>query len=113
MTAKIEIEDKQNYTLLKLIGDFNSSVENESLLKSFKEIAKSHPKNVLIDLTKVVYLNSGSIGTLLSGNALIKKNDGKVVIFGASDYIKNIFDITKLNLALEIYDSEEDALKAL
>ncbi len=111
MDAQINFENKENYTLLKLEGDFNSNIENEKLLNTFRNLANDSHINVIIDLTNVVYLNSGSIGTLLSGNAILRKKNGKLAIFGASDYINNIFNITKLNLAIEIFESFDDALK--
>ncbi len=113
MNAIITIEEMTNYAILHLEGDFNSSDENDSLLNSFRDMAKKAYKAVLVNLTKVVYLNSGSIGVLLSGNAMLKKKDSKIVIYGASDYLENIFNVTRLNLALDICRTREEAVEAV
>ncbi|MFH1049502.1 MAG: STAS domain-containing protein [bacterium] len=113
MNATITIEEMKDSVLLHLEGDYNSSDENEALLNSFREMAKKGHKAVLVDLTNVVYLNSGSIGVLLSGNAMLKKKDSKIVIYGASDYLENIFNVTKLNLALDICRTKEEAIEAV
>ncbi|NOZ47178.1 MAG: hypothetical protein GXO79_10415 [Chlorobi bacterium] len=60
-------------------------------------------------MKEVVFLNSGSIGTLLSGNSMIKKVGGKVVLYNTSDYLDNLFKITKLNLAFDIHKDKDDA----
>jgi anti-sigma B factor antagonist len=113
MTANITVEKKSRYTLMRLEGDFNGPEENEELLKKFKELAQGGTQKLLIDLTKVIYLNSSCIGVLLSGNALMKKKDGKIVMFGASDYLENTFNVTKLNLVFDICNDEEEAAAAL
>lgn len=113
MNAVINIEDMKSYAVMNLEGDFNSSTENDSLLNSFRDLAKKGYKATLVDLSKVVYLNSGSIGVLLSGNAMLKKKDSKIVLFGASDYLENIFNVTRLNLALDICRTKEEAVEAI
>ncbi|MFC2131470.1 STAS domain-containing protein [Bacteroidota bacterium] len=113
MTANIIFEDRENYSILHIEGDFNGTEENNALLSSFHEISGKGVMKALLDLSKVVYLNSASIGVLLSGNAILKKKGGKIVLFGASDYLDNIFNVTKLNLAFDICKTEEEAIEAL
>jgi len=113
MNATITVEDMKDYAILHLEGDFNSSEENESLLNSFRDMSKKGFKAVMVDLTNVIYLNSGSIGVLLSGNAMLKKKDSKIVLYGASDYLENIFNVTRLNLALDICRTKEEAVLAV
>jgi anti-anti-sigma factor len=113
MTAKVKLEEKDNNVIMQLSGDFNGPEENESLMSTFKELAKKKVAKVAIDLQDVFYLNSASLGTFMSGNALIKKNEGKIAFYNASDYIMNIFSITKLTLTVPVYNSLEEALAFL
>jgi anti-anti-sigma factor len=113
MNATINIEVLKDYVIMQLEGDFNSSDENDYLLNSFRDLAKKGYKAILVNLTKVIYLNSGSIGVLLSGNAMLKKKDSKIVLFGASDYLDNIFNVTRLNLAIDICRTMEEAVESV
>ena len=113
MSTKIDIETRDGYLIIRLEGDYNTKEDNSNLLTSIRNLAKKNNKNIIIDLTKVIYLDSESIGVLLSGNAILKKKDGKLVLFGASDYLDNIFNITRLNLAFDICKTEEEAIRAL
>lgn len=113
MTAKIEIEELKDFVILHLKGDFNGPEEMDALYDAFKNISKKENVKVLVDLKEVVFLNSGSIGTLLSGNSMIKKTGGKVVLYNTSDYLENLFNITKLNLAFDIHKDKDDAEKVL
>lgn len=113
MTANIEVEKRDNYSVMHLEGDFNAADDNDALLAKFREIADKGQVKLILDIKKVVYLNSGSIGVLLSGNALLKKKDGKFALYGSSDYLANIFSVTKLNLAFDICETEEEAIQAI
>jgi anti-anti-sigma factor len=111
MTAEVEIENSGTIAIMHLSGDFNGVDENDTLLAAFKKLAKDEKDKVLIDLKDVVYLNSASIGVLLSGNAIIKKIGGKLALYNSSDYLENTFNVTKLNLALTICKNYDEALK--
>lgn len=113
MTAKIEIEELKDFVILHLIGDFNGPEEMDVLYNAFKKLSKTEGVKVLVDMKKVVFLNSGSIGTLLSGNSMVKKSGGKVVLYNTSEYLDNLFNITKLNLAFDIHKDKDEAEKAL
>jgi anti-anti-sigma regulatory factor len=40
---------------------------------------------------------------------MFEKNDGQIVLCCASDYIENLFKITKLNLIFKIFPTQFDA----
>ena len=42
-----------------------------------------------------------------------KKKNGKIVLYNASDYLENLFKVTKLNLVFSICKDEESAIKAI
>lgn len=113
MNTKIDIEERIDYVVMHLEGDYNNVEDNNKLLDSIKNLAKTNKINVIIDLTNVVYLDSRSLGVLLSGNSLLKKKSGKLVLFGANDYIVNLFNITRLDLAFGICKTEEEAIEVI
>jgi anti-anti-sigma factor len=110
---QIQIDDQNDKVIMRLVGDFNDEDENDRLLETFKKLGKQDKKKVIVDLTQVYYLNSRALGVLLSGNAVLNKINGKLVVFGANDYLENIFSITKLNLTLDICKTYEEAEKEI
>ena len=102
----------ENYVVLHLEGDFVGNEDVDKLRGMFRALSDQH-NNLIIDLKNVSYLNSTSLGALLSGNAMFEKKGGKALVCNLSDYLKNIFKITKLTLIFDFYDSIEDAVKAL
>jgi anti-anti-sigma factor len=107
--GRIVKEVKEKYILLKLEGSFNSYEHDEEIRETFREISKEEPVNVIVDFKEVFYFNSTAIRGLLSGNAFIKRAEGRIIFCNLSDYIANIFKITNLHLTFKILDSLEDA----
>lgn len=110
---RITIDEKENYAIMNLDGNFNSEDDSEKLRESFKGVAKKNINRVLVNLKNVLYLNSACLGSLLSGNSIIKKINGKVVLYDTNDYLNNIFSITKIDMTIPIEKDFESALSRL
>src|SRR6267142_6680789 len=58
-------------------------------------IAKK-PERVVIDLTKVTYLDSSGLAVLIEGMQNVQEYGGKFAVAGAQESVKHIFDIARL-----------------
>ncbi len=110
------IREKDNYVIMFLSGSSTAvnkqAKEVLNLRNKFKELAKKYNR-VIVDFKEVEYIASDTIGAILSGNAIMKKNDGKVVLSSASDYVKKIFDIVRLGDVLDICSELDEAEKVI
>ena len=111
--SKILIEDFNDYKIMKLEGDFVGGDETDKLSAALKKIAQDQKNKLIVELSKVTFLNSMALGVLLSANALFNKEKGKVILCNASDYLKAIFETTKLSLIFKIDTDVEDAKKSI
>lgn len=111
--SKIAIEEKENYKIVSLLGDFIGGEETEKLSSTLKKIAEGEKNRVVLNLHDVTFLNSMALGVLLSANALFNKNKGKVVLCNASEYLRNIFETTKLSMIFSIDASLDEAIKSI
>ena len=111
--TKIQLEEKDGYQIMHLVGEFIGGTETDKLSSSLKKTAQSELNYLVLDLSGVSFLNSMALGVLLSANALFHKQGGKVVLSNPSDYLKSIFETTKLNLIFTIEKSIEDAVITL
>ena len=68
--------------------------------------------NVIINLKEVTYIDSSGIGALISSLSNLKKYQGGLKIINVFASVKKVFELTKLTSFFEIYDSEEEAIKA-
>jgi anti-sigma B factor antagonist len=77
-------------------------------------LIESHPDpRFAIDLTDVHYLASSEIGFLVTLKRRIDRRQGKVVMFGAGDYVTGIFGSMNLTRIIDIEESLPAALAKL
>jgi anti-sigma B factor antagonist len=55
-------------------------------------------------------MNSGGIGMLVTFLIRANRRDQKLAAFGLSDHYREIFELTRLDEAIAIYDDEQSAL---
>jgi anti-sigma B factor antagonist len=58
-------------------------------------------------------MNSGGIGLLVTLLVRANRQKQKLLACGLNDHYKQIFELTRLDEAITIHDSEADALAAL
>ena len=75
-------------------------------------IFENNTYNIIIDLSKLEYLNSSGVAMLFSIIHRAKENDGRIVIGGMHPFIHNVFCLMDLPPRLELYNTLVDAKKA-
>ena len=65
---------------------------------------------VVLDFASVVYINSTGIALIVSVLARAKPQRKKLDANGLTAHYREIFELTRLDEAITIYDSEESAL---
>ncbi len=75
------------------------------------EYIQQNKKNIIIDLTKVDWMNSVGLGMLISALTTVKNSGGRLVLANITK-IESILTITRLLSVFEHYDTREEALKA-
>lgn len=116
---EVNIEDKNDYVIMHLSGSSKAvSKQDEEVLnlrETFKNLQKQGKSRVIVSFADVEYIASDTIGALLSGNSIVSKAGGKMLLCNASDYVDKIFEIVKLSDVLPIMDTlaeaEEEIMK--
>ena len=70
-------------------------------------------KQIVVDLSKVEYLDSTALGVLIGGLKRIRERDGNLSLICPSPRIKRVFEITGLDKIFDIYNTEQNAKDAL
>jgi len=105
----VKIESKKGLTVCHVEGeiDINSS---PGIKKAFdKLIAQKTPK-IIINLSKVTYVDSSGLATLVEILKNMKSYGGRMRLTNLSSKIKSLFEITKLERLFEIMADEEEAI---
>ena len=67
---------------------------------------------VIVDLTKVTFIDSTALGVLVSGAKRVRPRNGNLDIVCSDENIIRIFEITGLDRIFGIYSSRGEAVKA-
>ena len=79
------------------------------LKQDLVHLAESGVKRVVINLSKVEYLDSTGLGVLIGGLKRLREAGGNLALVGPGMRIQRIFEITGLNKIFDIYATEDEA----
>ncbi len=69
-------------------------------------------REVVVDLSRVDYLDSTALGVLIGGLKRLREMDGNLALVCPSPRIRRVFEITGLDKIFDIYDTEDEAQTA-
>jgi anti-sigma B factor antagonist len=113
-TAGIQIvhEVVDSVDVVRLYGQFIGGHETDELRSVLQSASEQQSNMLVVNLGSVTYLNSTSLGVLISAHASFVKRNGRIALSEISKPIEHVFGITKLDRVFEIFSSEEQALKS-
>ncbi|MBE9224586.1 anti-sigma factor antagonist [Phormidium sp. LEGE 05292] len=107
----IKIENEEDVTVVKLEGDIDANTAPE-VQDEVLPLAKPESK-ILLDMTEVPYTSSAGLRMLLSLYRQVSAKDGRLVLVGLSEEIKDTMSITGFLDFFTTSDNQEEALKVL
>jgi len=100
-------------TVLALEGNLMGGPDAAALHATLNDLVSRGVKHIVIDLSKVEYMNSSGLSLLIGGAGTVKNAGGALLLAGASPKILSIIKITKLSGVLENHPSVEEAVTRL
>lgn len=76
-------------------------------------LLESGATEMIVDLTKVDYLDSTALGVLIGGLKRMRERDGNMVLICPSPRIRRVFEITGLDKIFDIYNTEDEAREVM
>jgi anti-sigma B factor antagonist len=108
---EIHTETINSVTVVEMLGELDSmsapGVQDEVLL-----LANPGSK-ILLDMSRVTYMSSAGLRTLLILYRRINENSGKIILVGLNEDIQDIMAITGFLDFFEIVESRNLGLQAL
>jgi len=106
---KLSSREIQDLVVLEPKGKIMGGPDASLLHDQLHEYIKQGKKKVIIDLSKVDWMNSTGLGILISALTTLKKNQGELKLANVTDKIQSLLTITKLVTVFETYDSVDQA----
>ena len=73
----------------------------------------SGAKTLILNFERMEYMNSSGIGLLVTLLIRVQRQGQRLVAFGLTEHYRQIFELTRLNEAITLYESESAALDAV
>jgi anti-sigma B factor antagonist len=95
-------------TVVELTGHLNLGNELMSLEATIKRLIQEGARKLLIDLTKLEYIDSAGIGMLVGCNGQMDRAGGKVRVAGAQGSVLKAFEVVHMDRIMSL-DADVDA----
>ena len=99
--------------LLLTVASLNNEYNLGPLYEEIEDLIFEDIHSVIVDLTKVDYINSVGLSFLIKVLTLSRNNGGDVYVVNVSEKIQNLLILTRLKSFFSIFNSKEDAIRAL
>jgi anti-sigma B factor antagonist len=96
-------------SIIDIEGDVSAFAE-DTLMEAYTEASSPTTRTIILNFNGLEYMNSSGIGLLVTLLIRINRQKQRMLAFGLSDHYKHIFELTRLNEAIGIYDTEADVL---
>jgi len=100
-----------NVAVIDIKGEVTGFAES-ILSDAYNEASEGNTKTILLNFSGLEYMNSSGIGLLVTLLIRSQRQKQKLLACGLTEHYKQIFELTRLNEAIGIYDSEEEAVKS-
>jgi anti-anti-sigma factor len=97
---------------LRFEGDI-ASTSKDAVLGSYQSLSKEKARLILLDFTKVDYINSNGIALVIQMLIEASNSGQKVTTFGLSQHFTKVFTMVGIAKYAGIFPSQADALAAL
>jgi anti-sigma B factor antagonist len=101
----------EHAAVLDIQGDITAGSE-DTLAEAYAEASGGATRAVILNFTGLEYMNSGGIGLLVTLLVRANRAKQKLFVYGLTEHYRQIFELTRLDEAIGIYDTEEAAVAA-
>ena len=97
--------------MLRLEGEIDLHV-SPAVTAALNAMIEKKPKQLIIDLTKVSYIDSAGLATFIEAMQKIEAYGGKFALAGLQETVRSIFEISRLDQVFQIFPDVDTALAA-
>ena len=95
-------------TIISLEGEIDLHV-SPRIAATLIAAVKEKPRNLIVDLAKVSYIDSSGLAVLIEAMQSVEKYGGKFALAGLQENVKPIFEIARLDQVFRIFPDVDAA----
>ena len=108
----VEKKHTDNFTILYVEGLIKLGESAEFFSAALENVLKNESTNVIIDFTKIDYIDSTGIGEMVGYLGKFSNQNRKLILVNPSERIMKLLKLARLDAVFKIYSSEEEAINA-
>ncbi|HET7529512.1 MAG TPA: STAS domain-containing protein [Mycobacteriales bacterium] len=97
--------------VIDIRGEVTAASE-QPLSTAYDEATQLGAQSLILNFTGLEYMNSSGIGMLVTLLVRANRQRQKLAAYGLTDHYRQIFELTRLDEAITIYDDESSALSS-
>jgi anti-sigma B factor antagonist len=98
-------------SVVDISGDVTAASES-ALMDAYSKASGPTTRTLVLNFSGLEYMNSGGIGMLVTLLVRANRQRQQLLAFGLNEHYRQIFELTRLDEAIGIYETEADALAA-
>lgn len=98
-------------SIIDIQGEISAFAE-KVLMAAYTEASTPTTRTIILNFSGLDYMNSSGIGLIITLLIRVNRQKQHLLAFGLSEHYRHIFEITRLDDAIKIYHSEDEALAA-
>jgi anti-sigma B factor antagonist len=102
---------RNNVAVIDIDGEINAFAENV-LMDAYNEATSDGAKAIILNFGGLTYMNSSGIGLLVTVLIRANRQKQRLLACGLTEHYQQIFELTRLNEAIQILESEDEAVAA-
>ncbi|MEY2830580.1 MAG: hypothetical protein RIQ33_2438 [Bacteroidota bacterium] len=107
---KFFIDRQEKYCLLALLEEKLNSLNATQFKTELVTLHAEGVRNMILDLSKVDFVDSSGLSSLLVGNRVCKQAGGTFVIAAANDNVMKLIKISQLDSILQIVPTASEGI---
>lgn len=104
------VRDEAGYAVVELTGDVDLSCSPEARATILDCLQKG--RHLLVDLSKVTYIDSSGVASLVEGYQTAKKRKLRFGLVGVSDTALSVLKLARLDKVFPIHATVSDRVRA-
>ena len=110
-TVTMDVRKINGASIVDIKGDLTPACE-DVLMDAYSRASEDNARAIILNFEGLEYMNSGGIGLLVTLLVRVNRQKQKLLAFGLNDHYQQIFELTRLDDAIGIHSSEDEALSA-
>ena len=98
--------------VMELKGSASTTEASNQLRARFKQVLENGNTRLIVDLSRLTYIDSGALGALVAGYTTARNQGGNMKLAGPARQFRDQLIMTKLDTVFDVYDTLEDALRS-